>query len=184
MNFKKMAIWFVAPVAMIIIWGLAVYLPITSGSSKKQGMIASILKERKDIEMNIVSISQQMQVQDNLKKTYDNFLKQTPTVDKTSGFMRDLVRDARLRGMAVDSLSGHYEGIDSARKSVVNPVFELSIRGSFLDMGKFLENMSEKSSFKVIRNARIAYDETDNATLTGKFMVEFKALQGKPGEGK
>ncbi len=87
MNYKKLAIWFGIPLVMIVVWVLAVYLPIDAGAKKKQNMINSILKERKDMEMSIMSMSQQIQTQAGLKKSYNDFLNQTPTIDKMPGFM-------------------------------------------------------------------------------------------------
>ena len=49
MNYKKLALWLGIPLAMIIVWALAVYLPIEAGSKKKQNTINAILKERKDM---------------------------------------------------------------------------------------------------------------------------------------
>lgn len=184
MNYKKLAVWFGVPLVMIIVWVFAVYLPIEVGAKKKQNTVNAILKERKDIETNITSMSQEIQSQENLKKVYDNFLSQTPSIDKMPGFMGGLVRDARSKGMAVENLNGHYNSIDTARKGIVNPVFEMGIKGGFLDMGKYLEEISQKTAFKGIQKARIAYDDKDNSVLTGRFVIEFKALKGRPGEGK
>ncbi len=184
MNYKKLAVWFGIPLAMIIVWVFAVYLPINAGANKKQNTINAILKERKDIETNVMSMSREIQTQEGLKKSYNDFLDQTPSIDKMPGFMGALVRDARSKGMAVENLNGHYNSMDTARKGIVNPVFEMGLKGGFLDMGKYLEEISQKTAFKGVQKARIAYDDKDNAVLAGRFVIEFKALKGRPGEGK
>lgn len=184
MNYKKLAIWLGIPLAMIVVWALVVYLPIEAGTKKKQTMINAILKERKDMETNIMTMSRQMQTQENARKAYNEFLAQTPSIDRMPGFIGGLVRDARSKGMAVGSLNGNYNSLDAANKGIVNPVFEMSLKGGFLDMGKFLETISNKTAFKGVQKARIAFDEKDNAVLAGRFVIEFKALKGRPGEGK
>jgi hypothetical protein len=184
MNYKKLAIWFGIPLVMIVFWVLAVYLPMDAGAKKKQNMINSILRERKDMEMSIMSMSQQIQTQAGLKKSYNDFLNQTPPIDKMPGFIGSLVRDARSKGMAVERLNGYYSSMDMVRKGIVAPVFEMGLKGGFLDMGKFLEEISQKTAFKGIQKARIAYDDRDNTVLAGRFVIEFKALKGRPGEGK
>ena len=95
-----------------------------------------------------------------------------------------MLRDARSRGMAVERLDGQYSSMDSARRGIVNPVFAMDLKGGFLDMGKFLEEISRKTAFKGVQKARIAYDDKDNTLLAGRFVIEFKALKGIPGEGK
>ncbi len=184
MSYKKLIILLSIPLAMIVVWVFAVYLPIEAQAKKKQNMINSILQQRKELETKIASISQQMHTQESLKRTYNTLMSQTPSVDKMPDFMDGLLRDAKSRGMAVGRLGGFYDGIDSSEKGILNPVFEINLKGGFFDVGKFLESISAKSSFKVIKNARIGYDDSDNSTLTGKFLIEFKALQGRPGESK
>ncbi|MEN6616743.1 MAG: hypothetical protein ABFD12_09320, partial [Syntrophorhabdus sp.] len=71
MNYKNLAIWIGAPLALIVIWVLAVYMPITMQVKKKQKSIDSILKERKDLESQLVNMSLQAKTQDDLKKRYN-----------------------------------------------------------------------------------------------------------------
>ena len=131
-----------------------------------------------------MTMSQQMQTQEGLKEAYNEFLTQTPSMDRMPGFIGGLLKDARSKGMAVGNLSGNYSSIDTAHRGIVNPVFEMNIKGGFLDMGKFLEEISQKTAFKGVQKARIAFDDKDNAVLSGRFVIEFKALKGRPGEGK
>lgn len=184
MNYKRLATWLGIPLAIIIVWVLAVYLPIDAEAKKKQNTLDSILKERKDVETNVMSMSLQIQAQKSLKSAYNDFLRQTPAIDKMPGFIGSLLRDARSRGMAVERLDGQYSSMDSARRGIVNPVFAMDLKGGFLDMGKFLEEISRKTAFKGVQKARIAYDDKDNTLLAGRFAIEFKALKGIPGEGK
>lgn len=61
MNYKRLATWLGIPLAIIIVWVLAVYLPIDAEAKKKQNTLDSILKERKDVETNVMSMSLQIQ---------------------------------------------------------------------------------------------------------------------------
>ena len=61
MNYKRLATWLGIPLAIIIVWVLAVYLPIDAEAKKKQSTLDSILKERKDVETNVMSMSLQIQ---------------------------------------------------------------------------------------------------------------------------
>jgi hypothetical protein len=102
-----------------------------------------------------------------------------------SQYMKNVSNMAKSRGMSVGSLSGYYNTIDVVQGvGLVNPVFELGLRGSFLEMGRFLEDLSARTAFKGIQAARIDYSEKEYPLLTGKFVIEFKALKGRKSESK
>jgi hypothetical protein len=184
MNYKNLAIWIGMPVILIIVWVLAVYMPITAQAKKKQHAIDSILKDRKDLEAQLVTMSLQGKAQDDLKKKYNEFLIETPTLNTMPVFMGGVLNEARTRGMGVKSLDGRYSTLDVAQKGIVNPVFAMDLKGGFLDMGKFLEDLSRRSAFKGIQKAKMAYDEKEGQVLSGKFLIEFKVLKDKTLESK
>ena len=66
----------------------------------------------------------------------------------------------------------------------MNPVFEVGLKGGFLEMGRFLEDLSNRTAFKGIKAARISYDDKEYPQLNGRFVIEFKALKGKKSESK
>lgn len=184
MNYKNLIIWIGAPVVILALWVLAVYVPINAQARKGQNTINSILKERKDLETSLVDMSRQAQTQETLKRSYDDFLGQAPTIERMADFMAGVVAAAKVRGMAVESLSGRYETMDLSRKGIINPVFEMGLKGRFIDMGKFIDDLSGKTAFKGVQKARIVYDEKDYPALTGRFVIEFKALKERSLEGK
>ena len=99
--------------------------------------------------------------------------------------MKNVMNMAKSKGVAIGSLSGYYSSLDISQKAgLVNPVFEMGLRGGFLEMGHFLENLSSRTAFKGIQAARIDYDEKTYPQLNGKFVVEFKALKGRKSESK
>lgn len=184
MNYKNLAIWIGAPLALIVIWVLAVYMPITMQVKKKQKSIDSILKERKDLESQLVNMSLQAKTQDDLKKKYNEFLVETPTLQTMPVFMGAVLNEARSRGMDVRRLDGQYSTLDTSQKGIVNPVFEMNLKGGFLDIGKFLEDLSRRSAFKSIQKAKLGHDEKESQVLSGKFLIEFKVLKDKSLESK
>lgn len=184
MNYKNLAICIGMPLALIVIWVLAVYVPITMQVKKKQNSINAILKDRKDLESQLVTMSLQTKTQDDLKKRYNEFLIETPTLQTMPVFMGNVLSEARSRGMDVRRLDGQYSTLDTSQKGIVNPVFALDLKGGFLDIGKFLEDLSRRSAFKSIQKAKIGHDENQNQVLSGKFLIEFKVLKDKTLEGK
>lgn len=184
MSYKNL-IWSVGlPVAIVLVWILAVYIPMSVQAKKGQTSLNAVLQERKALEANLLTMTQQVQTQASLKKSYDQFLSQAPTIDRMGQFMAGVVHSAKSRGMSLERLNGEYSSMEASRQNVIHPVFEMGVKGKFLDMGKFLEELSGKTAFAGIRKARIAYDEKEYPVLSGRFVIEFKALRERTFEGK
>ena len=184
MSYKNI-LWLAGPPVLVIaLWIFAVYMPLEAQATKGRNAVNAVKQELKNVETSVLNMTMQIQTQEQLKKSYDDFLGKAPTIDGMSQFMTGVVRDARTKGMGVERLSGHYDKMDLSGKNVVNPVFEMGLRGDFLDMGKFLEELSGKTAFKGIQKASISYDEKDYPLLSGRFVIEFKALKGRSLESK
>jgi len=184
MSYKNL-IWSVGlPVAIILVWILAVYIPMSVQATRGQNSLNAVLQERKALETNLLTMTQQVQTQASLKKSYNEFLSQAPTIDRMGQFMAGVVHSAKSRGMSLERLNGEYSSMEASRQNVIHPVFEMGVKGKFLDMGRFLEELSGKTAFAGIRKARIAYDEKEYPVLSGRFVIEFKALKERTFEGK
>ncbi len=184
MSYKNL-IWLAGPaVAIILLWVFAVYMPISAQAKKAQNSLGAVLQERKALETSLVTMTQQVQTQETMKKSYDEFLTRAPAVGRMGEYMAGVVQAAKLKGMSLERLSGQYESMEVSNKNIVHPVFEMGINGRFLDMGKFLEELSARPAYGSIKQARIASDEKEYPVLSGRFVIEFKALKERAREGK
>jgi Tfp pilus assembly protein PilO len=184
MNYKNL-IWLIGPAAAIILlWVFAVYMPLNAQAIKGQNSLKAVLQERKALETSIMSMTRQVQDEEALKKSYDEFLTQAPAVGRMGEYMAGVVHVAKLRGMSLERLSGHYESMEVSYKNVVRPVFEMGFKGRFLDMGRFLEELSGRTAYGSIKQARIMYDDKEYPVLSGRFVIEFKALKERTLESK
>jgi hypothetical protein len=185
MNFKSFYLWFGLPVLVIVAWGLVVYIPMNSGAKDKEGKLIAIKNERQALEKDMKDLVGETTTQRNLQKSYVEFMGQTPVIERMPEYMKNVMNMAKNKGIAIGSLSGYYNSLDISQKAgLVNPVFEIGLRGGFLEIGRFLEDLSGKTAFKNISAARINYDEKEYPQLAGKFIIEFKALKGNKSEGK
>lgn len=185
MKFKPIYIWYGMPVALIIIWALAVYLPFSSQVKNRERSLQSVKQERKQVETSILTISRQAKSDEKWKESLVEFKTQAPLIEKMPDFIREISKIARNRGVIVDNVTSIYSTIDTEQRSyVINPVFEFELKGGFLETGRFLEELSKRIAFKGIQKARISYNEKQYPMLTGKYTIEFKALKGKIFEGK
>lgn len=185
MNFKSIYVWCGIPVALIIIWVLAVYLPFSSQIKNREKSLESVKQERKQVEASIVTISRQSKTEDRWKESLNEFKAHAPLIDRMPDFIREISRSARNRGVMVDNVVIIHSTIDTEQKSyVVNPVFEFDLKGGFLETGRFFEELSNRIAFKGVQKAHISYDEKQYPVVAGKYTIEFKALKGKVFEGK
>lgn len=185
MNFKSFYLWFGLPVLVVVAWVLLVYMPMNSGVKNKEGKLTAIKNERQTVERDMKDFVGDATSQKRLQQSYDEFMSQAPVIERMPEYMKNVMNMAKSKGITIGSLSGHYSSLDTSQKAgLVNPVFEMGLRGGFLEMGRFLEDLSSRTAFKGIQAARINYDEKEYPQLTGKFVIEFKALKGKKSESK
>ena len=185
MNFKSLYIWFGLPVLVIAAWVALVYAPADSAMKKKEGQLATIKNERQKLEGNIKNLIVEARTQEHLQQPYDEFMRQAPVIEKMPEYMRAVMQMAKNKGVAIGSLHGYYNSIDVSQKTgLVYPIFEVGLKGGFLEMARFLEDLSDKSGFKGVQKAYISYEEKEYPALNGKFVIEFKALKGKKRESK
>jgi hypothetical protein len=185
MNFRSLYLWFGLPVLVIVAWVLLIYMPMDSGAKNKEQKLTAINNERQTLEKGMKDFVGEATTQKKLQASYDEFMGQAPVVERMPEYMKNVMNMAKSKGITIGSLSGYYSSLDISQKAgLVNPVFEMGLRGGFLEMGRFLEDLSNRTAFKGIQAARIDYDEKTNPQLTGKFVIEFKALKGRKSESK
>jgi hypothetical protein len=185
MNFKSIYLWFGLPILVIVAWVLLVYVPMDSSAKSKERKLTAIKNERQTVEKDMKDFVGEVTTQKRLHESYDEFMGQTPVVERMPEYMKNVMNMAKNKGIAIGSLSGYYSSLDvSQRAGLVNPVFEVGLKGGFIEMGRFLEDLSNRTAFKGIQAARISYDEKEYPQLSGKFVIEFKALKGKKSESK
>jgi hypothetical protein len=185
MNFRSLYLWFGLPILVVAAWVFLVFMPMDSGAKDKEGKLTAIKNERQALERDMKDFAGEVTTQRTLQTSYDAFMGQTPVIERIPEYMKNVMNMAKSKGIAVESLSGYYSSLDISQKAgLVNPVFEMGLRGGFLEMGRFLEDLSSRTAFKGIQAARINYDEKEYPQLTGKFVIEFKALKGKKSESK
>jgi hypothetical protein len=185
MNFKSPYLWFGLPVLVVVAWVLLVYMPMNSGVKNKEGKLTAIKNERQIVEKDMKDFVGDATSQKRLQQSYDEFMGQTPVVERMPEYMKNVMNMAKSKGITIGSLSGYYNFLDvSQRAGLVNPVFEVGLRGGFLEMGRFLEDLSNRTAFKGIQAAHISYDEKEYPQLNGRFVIEFKALKGRKSESK
>jgi Tfp pilus assembly protein PilO len=180
MKFKPLYIWLAAPVIVVIVWTLAFYMPLLSKTKIKDQELSKLKMEEQGINNDI---SNMLQIKDkgirieHLIKTSQAII---PVLDEFPGVMKDIVMTAKKNGLLITDFNSSLSSIDKKRTSMlIYPTIEIGLKGRFLEIGKFLEELESHNSFKGILNARLSYDEKEYPVLAGIFVIEFKAWKEK-----
>lgn len=185
MKFKGIYIWFSIPVILILVWFLVVYIPFNTGMKKRDMKLAVAKNERQTLERSVKDLINETSTQKKLYESYDYFLSEMPAIERLPDYMKALMNTAKNKGVLIDRVNAHYDTIDiNQKRSLMNPVFDLNLNGDFLEIGQFLEEMSRKSAFGKVQFARLNYTDKEYPQLSGKLVVELKALKGNPNESR
>ncbi|MCX5811457.1 MAG: type 4a pilus biogenesis protein PilO [Proteobacteria bacterium] len=180
MKFKPLYVWFATPVIVIIAWVLAFYMPLSSKIKLKNQELSKLKTEEQAIDNDINNMLQIKNRGAKMEQLIKTFQANIPVFDDFPGVMKDIVRTAKKNGILITDFNSSFTSIDKKRASMLTyPIFEIGLKGRFLEMGKFLEELEGNNSFKGILNAKLSYDEKEYPVLTGKFVIEFKAWKEK-----
>ncbi len=185
MKFRGIYIWFSIPIVIIIVWFLCVYIPVNAGMRKKDMKLTDAKTQRQTLEKSMKDLINETSTQRKLHQSYGYFMSEMPSVEALPAYMRTIINTAKNDGVVINRVNAHYDTIDISQKgNLINPVFDLHLNGDFLEIGRFLEEMSRKGAYRNIQFARLNYTDKEYPQLAGQFVIELKALKGNPNEGK
>lgn len=176
MKFKIIYIWFVLPFILIIIWVLAFYMPVSSRIKTREKEIISIKQQIQATDININNFILMKRKGEDTRQLIKNLSGEIPLFDEFPDFMMKLAKSTRNKGISLDTLNSLVTSADFEKRAfLVNPVFEIGLKGKYISMGKFLEDLTNQMVFKNILKAHLTYNENEYPDLTGMFVIEFKA---------
>jgi len=185
MKFKTVYIWYGLPIFLIILWVALIFYPASSSIKSKETELAKIRQESKTADASLQTLIQSRDKESHWKKSLEEFKAHAPDLERFSDVMKELVRLAQARGVAIERMTHVFDSVNVEHPSaIINPLFEIEIKGRFLEMGSFLEELTNKPVYRGITKAQLAYNEKEYPVLTGKYIVAFKAMKGKTSEGK
>ena len=176
MKFKTLSLWIGIPVAVVIIWIFAFYQPVSKQITSKKQEMAGIADEVRRLDNEIKALLDLKRKEEVIKSSLREFQGQIPLFDNFPDFIKQFAVKARRDGLIVDRFSGKFRSLDLAQKTVLTyPVFEVGLKGRFMEMGAFMEYIDSMKAYRRILNAKILYNDKEYPMLTGKFEIEFKA---------
>ncbi len=186
MKFKRVFIWYALPIALAAVWLVAFYLPLSSSIKAQSQELKALKRESAKMDTQMVALIETKKRSEQARITLEEFQAQLPVVDELPDFVRSLAAAAKKDGIAIDGFSNILAPVDAGDKMpLVTSVFEIDLKGRYLEIGGFVEELGSKKAFKDILIATIGYSEKEYPSLTGRFVVELRAWKGKiADEGK
>jgi len=180
MKFKTLYIWFAIPVAIVLAWIFLFYMPLSAKTKTISKELLSLRQEEERLDLELASIYQMKGKYDNTKESLRKFYSSIPVLDEMPNFIRSIVESAKRNGVVITSFNSMFETMDRQKTQLLmTPTFEIGLKGKFIDMGRFLEELENQNAFKRILSASIGHDQKEYPALAGKFVIEFKAWRIK-----
>ena len=176
MRFKGLYLWIGIPVVAAVVWFFVVYMPIKAEIANKRNELNEAKQQTQKVEGDIKALTEMKRKEEGIKTSLREYRGQIPLFDNFPDFIYQVAGGARKSGLALDKFSGTFKTLDMQPKTILTyPIFEIGLKGRFMEMGKFLEQVSSSRAYRKIMKAQIVYNEKEYPLLAGKFEIEFKA---------
>ena len=176
MRFKSLYVWIGIPVIVVIVWFLVFYMPMKAEINNKKNELQEVKKQTEKVETDIKGLMEMKRKEESIKASLKEYQGQIPLFDNFPDFIHTVAGAARKGGLALDKFSGTFRTLDLQPKTILTyPVFEVGLKGRFMEMGRFLEQVSSSKAYRKIMKGQISYTDKEYPLLAGKFEIEFKA---------
>lgn len=176
MKFKTLYIWLSLPFIVIIAWMLAFYMPMSARIKSKEKEIINIRQMAQAIDNDVNNYLILKKKSEETSRLISNLSGDIPLFDQFPDFIMKLAKSTASMGLHLETLDGLNTMADFEKERfLVNPLFEFGLKGKYLSIGKFLEDLTNQKVFNKILKAEIIGNENEYPVLTGKFIIEFKA---------
>jgi hypothetical protein len=179
MKVKAIHLWLGLPVAIIVFWLAAFYAPLSLWMEKSRKDLSVLQGRRAELDRALAGVVAMKRRDAAMEVQFDKSSRRIPAFSRLPAFMETISGRAKNHRVVLSALTSPINSLHVDQGSpVVKPIFELGLKGRFLDMGRFIEALAEEQGFNRIVYANISYDGKEYPVLTGKLMVEFKAWKG------
>jgi Tfp pilus assembly protein PilO len=176
MNFRPGYLWALLPVIVVIGWVIGFYGVVSSKSSVKERELAATMAEKLVLEKEVGRLLTLRKREGEAISKMDSMSASIPRYADLPAFMKEIVHMAKAKGVFVEDLGSIFSPVEDQKpKPVVNPSFEIVVKGRYLQIGAFLEELAANKAFKGVQKASLSYDEARYPVLTGRFQLQFKA---------
>jgi Tfp pilus assembly protein PilO len=178
MRFRGIYLWFAIPVLLAVGWILVYYIPMTSRIKSKERELSALKEEYQNIDRGIYEITKNKDRMDTLRASLREIYTEIPTTEGLPDFMKEMTTNSKRFGVVITGFNSNFSSMSLLSTSpVANLAFEISIKGRFKEIGRFLDDMESRMAYRRIKKASITYDDKEYPILTCKLLVELKTLK-------
>jgi len=182
MRFRLIYLWFSLPILIVVLWFLAFYMPVSSYLDKQNKELATMQRSRETVESSIKDLIEVRKRDTQTRLSLDEMSRTMPMYQQFPSVIKAVAESGKKEGLIFEALnSGILPADPQQPSSLVKPSLDITSKGRFLDIGKFLENIEQQKGYKRIADGRLSYSDKDYPVLTGRFLIEFRAWKGEYG---
>lgn len=179
MRFKITYFWFSLPILIGILWLFAFYIPVSSLIEKQRVELSTARRTRETMGNAVRDILEARKKDTQARLSLDGISKSMPMYHQFPSLIKAIAETGQRGGIVFDSFNSLVLPNDSQQiPSLVKPALDMTLKGRFLDIGKFLEGVEKQKGYKRIADGKVSYVDKDYPELTGKFLIEFRAWKG------
>lgn len=179
MRFKITYFWFSLPILIGILWFFAFYIPVSSLIEKQRAELSTVQRTRETMGNAVRDILEARKKDAQARSSLDGISNSILMYHQFPTLIKAIAETGKRGGIVFDSFSGIVLPNDSQQiPSLIKPALDMTLKGRFLDIGKFLEGVEKQKGYKRIADGKISYTDKDYPELTGKFLIEFRARKG------
>ena len=182
MKFRLIYLWFSLPVLIVVLWFLAFYVPVSSYLEKQRNELATTQRTRENVESSIKDMMEVRKRDAQTRSSLDEVSRSMPMYQQFPSVIRAVADSGKKDGLIFETLNSGLLPVDPQQPpSLVKPSLDITSKGRFLDMGRFLESVTKQRGYKRIADGKLSYTDKDYPVLTGRFLIEFRAWKGEYG---
>jgi len=166
------------PILLVLLWVFLFFLPVSSKEREKAETLQKIRKEMETLDREIESALSLKKRKDELDFRMREVKESIPTRESVYEFLARMVSSAKRRGLEIEAIQPLFTSFKELEgKHFLYPVFEVTLKGRFLEIGRFLEEMKATQAYRGVVRAKISYDEGTYPLLNGKVVLEIRILK-------
>jgi Tfp pilus assembly protein PilO len=176
MRFRSVYVWIGLPIIIATVWLFVFYMPMKAEINNKQNELSNAKQQTQKVDADVKALMEMKRKEDSIKASLREYRGQIPPFENFPDFIHEVAGGARKSGLVLDKFSGTFKTLDMQPKTILTyPVFQVGLKGRFIEMGKFLEQVASSRAYRKIMKGQISYNEKEYPFLAGRFEIEFKA---------
>ncbi len=185
MKFRPYYLWVALPVLIIVAWVALFYWPLAKEERLRRQEAAATAKAIEATDRELADAGRVLDEERQIKQSLSDLYSRIPHLTELPDLMRWMAGRAKREGLVLDVVQSNVSALKgSGNSGVVHPVIEVRVKGRFLDVGRFFDDLEDRTLFRAFTSATIVSEERDNPMVLAKCTLELNAWKERPVEVK